>query len=88
MAIKLDDDYRIESDLSSWNLVLERVGKVNPNTGKPSVTRDISYHVNLKHALETYCDACLKSCNSIPEVIEKIKELNTRIEALNLEGLK
>jgi len=88
MTIKIDEFYRIESDLSSWNLVFEKEGEINNRTGKRKMSKEITYHANLKQALQKYCDENLKTCASIAEVVQKIDELNQKIESLNLSNVR
>lgn len=80
--IQLDEYYRIEEDAASWNLIYEKEGEINDKTGKPSISRDASYHANLKQALVVYLDKCLKGSTDIQDVVRRITEAEARIEAV------
>lgn len=88
MSLKIDENYRIEKDVSSWNLMFERIGEVNPKTGKRTVSRNVTYHANIKQALIKYCDEQFESCKTIADVIQKINELTAKIEAMDFGGVK
>ena len=49
-------------------------------TGKPSISRDASYHANLKQALVVYLDKSLKGSTDVQDVIRRITEAEERIE--------
>lgn len=83
--IKIDDDYSLESDTSSWNLVYLKQG-INAKTGKPFTSKEYSYHPNIKEALKKYCDEKLKDCDSIQAIIVGIVKLHATIENLNFGG--
>lgn len=78
--IQLDEFYRIEEDAASWNLIYEKEGEINDKTGKPSISRDASYHANLKQALVVYLDKSLKGSTDAQDVIRRITEAEERIE--------
>lgn len=78
--IQLDKHYRIERDTASWNLVYEKQGEVNPNTGKPKMSRDVTYHANLKQALVTYLDVSLEGSTDVQSVVAAISAAEERIE--------
>lgn len=78
--IQLDEFYRIEEDAVSWNLIYEKEGEINDKTGKPSISRDASYHANLKQALVVYLDKSLKGSTDAQDVIRRITEAEERIE--------
>ncbi len=80
--MKLDEFYTVESDTACWVLTYEKEGDINPNTGKPIITRDVSYHANLKQALVKYLDNCLKPSADIQDVKNRIAEVELRIENL------
>ena len=80
--IQLDEYYRIEEDAASWNLIYEKEGEINAKTGKPSISRDASYHANLKQALVMYLDKSLKGSTDVQDVIQRISEAEARIEAM------
>lgn len=80
--IKLDDYYTIESDASCWSLLYEKQGDINPNTGKPIVSRDASYHANLKQALHKYLDNCLKQPESVQGLMVRLAQVEATINKL------
>lgn len=80
MTITLDKEYRIERDIASWNLVWEKHGAINPTTGKPKISRDMTFHPTLQYALEAYSDKVLGECSSVQEVLEKIAETQELIK--------
>ncbi len=84
--MKLDEFYTVEPDTACWTLTYEKIGDINPKTGKPTITRDASYHANLKQALVKYLDNCLKSSADIQDVKNRITEVEQKIENLNTSG--
>lgn len=85
--IKLDEFYTIEPDISSWNLRYEKVGPERNAKGELKVSKDMTFHPNIKHALETYADKVLKPCKSIGEVLAKIVETQELIRTVVAEQL-
>ncbi len=81
--IQLDENYRIEEDSVSWNLIYEKEGEINPDTGKPIMSRDASYHATLKQALVAYLDKSLKGSTDVQGVIDRIAEAEQRIVGLS-----
>lgn len=77
--IQLDENYRVEKDAASWNLIYEKQGDINPNTGRPSMSRDVTYHANLKQALVTYLDLSLEGSTDVQGVVAAISEAERRI---------
>lgn len=86
MNIQLDENYSIESDAACWTLTYEKEGDINPKTGKPIVSRDASYHANLKQALVKYLDNSLKPCKDAQDVLKRITELEKTIEKVRLSA--
>lgn len=80
--MKLDAFYTVEPDTACWVLTYEKQGEINPNTGKPKVSRDVSYHANLKQALVTYLDKCLEPSTDIQDAINHISATEERINKL------
>lgn len=78
--IRLDDNYRIEEDSCSWNLIYEKEGDINPKTGKPIISRDASYHANLKQALTWYLHLSQSGSETLQDAIRAISEAEKRIE--------
>lgn len=77
--IQLDEHYRVEEDSNSWNLVYEKLGDINPNTGKPIVSSNVSYHANLKQALVCYLNESASGSTELQDVIRHISEAEDRI---------
>lgn len=86
--IVLDDDFHLSKDFSSWNLVYEKKGGVNPTTGKQSVSMNQTYHANLRQALEMYVNQSLKETGSVAELIERLTALETKIEEMEINGVQ
>ena len=78
-VIKLDDDFRIETDIASWNLVYEKTHQEIGRAGKPKVSRNMTFHANLKHALQ--------QADSVESLLEVIKQAESNIEKACL-GIK
>ena len=71
MRIKLDDNWSVESDTSSWNLHYEKEGDINPKTGKPTKTSEVSYHARLVDAFKYYLNEEPKTALNIPQILER-----------------
>lgn len=84
MNIQLDENYSIESDSACWTLTYEKQGAINPKTGKPIISRDASYHANLKQALVKYLDNSLKPSKDAQDVLSRIVEVEKTIEKVRL----
>ena len=80
MRIKLDDNWSVESDTSSWNLHYEKEGEINPKTGKPMMTRNESYHARLVDALKCYLNEVPKSATTIGQVVAEWNKCAERVE--------
>lgn len=81
LVVQLDKHWRIESDARSWNLMYGREGDINPATGKPTQSRDVTYHVSLKYALVAYLEKDMAEANGIPELLERIAQAERNVEA-------
>ena len=85
----LDDDFYIEEDVCSWNLVQklspakdkEGNEKLDEN-GKPVWNTDKSYHPTLGTALSWYLNQCLRGSESLLHVLTRINEAEARIEKI------
>lgn len=75
MIIKLDDNWRIEADSASWNLLYEKVGDINPDTGKPMVSRDVAYYPTLATAFYGYLDKTMKDTLDESKILDEIKRV-------------
>lgn len=80
--IRLDDFYTVDDESACWSLTYRKEGDINPTTGKPSISTDVSYHANLKQALTKYLDESLKGSESLHSVLSRISEVEQRIETL------
>lgn len=79
--IRLDDEYTIEPDTACWALHYRKEGEINPATGKPMLSRDDTYHVNLEMALKAYVDKRLKTdATNVDELLEKLRELHGHVK--------
>lgn len=63
-------------------LQYEKKGDINPKTGKPKTTRDVSYHANLKQALSKYLDESLKPSTELQGVLNRIAQVEQTIQNL------
>jgi hypothetical protein len=81
--MKLDENYRIEQDAANWILIYESEGDVNPKTGKRSISRDVSYHANLRQALTVYLDKNLKGSTDILDVKNRLVEAERKIAKMH-----
>ena len=79
-AIKLDEEYRIETDIASWNLIYEKTHTEKNAKGNFKVSKTILYYPTLKSALEGYLDAYAKESKSVEQLLERIKEAESNIE--------
>ncbi len=84
MKIQIDDNWSVESDASSWNLHFEKIGDINPNTEKPIITRDVSYHVRLKDALKFYLNETMKDATDVKSLIARIELAEANIDKLQV----
>lgn len=80
--MKIDENYSIEPEACSWNLVYQKEGGINKKTGKPTVTSWIQYHSNLRYALEAYLHESLRECAEVSEVLGAIRAAEDRISSL------
>ena len=83
MAIKLDEFYTVEDDTNCWTLTYKKAtGKTSETTGDPTYTVKPTYHANLRQALSKYLDESLKGSSSLDEVLNRITEVEARIESI------
>jgi hypothetical protein len=76
--MKLDENYRIETDAYNYTLVYEC--KKFDQLKKKEIHSKAEWHYpELKHALVKYMNESLKTCESIKEVFLKIDELEKKI---------
>lgn len=79
--MRLDEHNFIEPDIGSWTLVYEKLGEINPETGKPIKTRRVSHHGQLQYALRQFVDESLVECKDIQEVLDKFAELHAKFDS-------
>ena len=80
--MRLDEFYTVEDDGNCWTLTYRKEGDINPKTGKPVISTDASYHMNLKQALVAYLDRCVMGSQTAQDILVRLKEVEQRIEAL------
>lgn len=81
--IIIDENYRIENDVNNFILRYEkRDGTINAKTGKEITSTDEWYFSNIKLALTKYLNESLKTSDSITEVLDEIKRVETLISKL------
>lgn len=80
MKIQLDDNWYVEADATSWNLHYEKEGDINPKTGKPTMTHDVSYHARLVDALKCYLNEVPKSATTVGQLVLEWNKAAERIE--------
>lgn len=81
VVLRLDKHYRIEADARSWNLIYEKYGAINPDTGKPTLSMDTTYHANLKYALISYLEKDMAEANGLPDLLARIELAEQNVEA-------
>lgn len=84
-TIQLNEKFRIEKDTYSWVLIFsEERERENKDTKvkEPFIFEDKWYYPDLKQLLKKYIDLDLKSANSIDELINKLDNINTKIDEL------
>lgn len=80
--MRLDEFYTVEPDASCWTLTYAKSGDINPDTGKPIISRDVSYHANLKQALLKYLDEALKPSTDAQDMVNLICGVEEKVERL------
>ena len=88
-TIKLDENYYI--DISELNFTLsyrreKEVQKKNKETGveelKTVTEKSDWYYPSLKLCLKTYLNESLRSCESIEQVLQRISEVEQKIDKI------
>lgn len=86
--IQLDSEWRIEFDENNVELIWEKevLGK-NKKTGEEKmVTQSKShYYPHVKSALKRYLQEELKDTDSIEQILERINEVETKIDNIKLK---
>jgi hypothetical protein len=79
-TIKLDNQFTVQSDPYCWILTRERFGEINPETGRPRRSHNVSYHPDLRTALSMYLDLCSKASSEVLEVLTRLSTAERNIE--------
>lgn len=80
MKIQIDEHWTVEADTASWNLEYREEGEINPKTGKPTVSSEVSYHARLVDALKAYLNKAPKDATTANEIIEAWDKAVDRVE--------
>lgn len=84
--MQLDEFYTVEKDARCWILTYEKIGPEKNDKGKLVISRDQTYHANLKQALVYYLDNCLKGSTDAQDVINRITEAEKKIDKAVLKN--
>lgn len=85
VKIKLDEDYRIESDSSCWTLVFDKITGKNEKTGEDKRRYETWYYPSLEIGLKGYRDLKLRAgldtdkMISLNDVLKRINDLDASI---------
>lgn len=79
--MQLDEFYTVRDDGNCWTLEYKKEGKLN-NKGVPMISRDSSYHANLKQACIAYMHKTLSGAEDVQTVIDRIELAEKRIEKM------
>ena len=82
--MKLDNNYSLEGEKYQWTLSYESETKTAEN-GKKYTSKDNWYYRSIDDALTKYVDECLKPCESVKEVLQRIAELKETIKENQLK---
>jgi hypothetical protein len=82
MPIVLDEKYHITVEKTQVVLHFYEVGEVNPETEKPTIRTDISYHATLAQAIKKYCAAVSVRGEDINAVARLLQALDLKIDAI------
>lgn len=78
--LKLDNEYDVYADGTSWTLRRTAVNtEVRNNKGEHPKAITYAYHAKLKYALAQYLDECLKPSTSVQDVLTAITDAENRI---------
>ena len=85
--IKLDENYTIDSDAYNWILRYERTYLGKDKEGKPKEQTAIeeSYHASFKQCILKYIDEASKECDSLNAILDKLSEIEIKLNNLNLK---
>ena len=89
--IEIDESYRVMYDGICWHLIHKRAGKRKRadskgrwKVGDPYVVEDKTYYPTLKMALKYYLHDSLSEAESIVDIVDKIDEVENKIDSLNI----
>lgn len=81
MALKLDNEYRIETDENNFILVYESE-QYNEKTDKNYIKKDKSYFPKLSQALDRYLNDCLRPLGDIVQIYNELERIEVLIKTL------
>jgi hypothetical protein len=84
--MKIDSNYTIERD--SYNVILKfyEEGEINPDTGKPVITKVEYYYPSLETALIAYTNKAADYGNDIQTLLDELKTMRNTITSLVRES--
>jgi hypothetical protein len=91
MKWKIDDDYTIETDWYSFSLKKDKIGDINPKTGKPMHTKGQWWFPTIEKCLDWYKQdmlICSKETENVISLLEKIKTTIEGFKAPKLAQIK
>lgn len=74
--MKLDEFYTLEKESIGWHLTRLEYGDINPDTGKPIMSKKDTWHATMRNALVHYVD---ESLNPNKPVLDLLDQLNLLI---------
>lgn len=84
IGIQLDEEFWLHWDACGYHLAYISYGEVNPKTGKPIKSEQISYHATLEQVLKKYADISLKHSESVMDLKARLEELFAKIDAITV----
>jgi hypothetical protein len=84
--MNLGQYHKLTADGNGFTLTYEKEGEVNPATGRPTLTRKITYHSSLEQALSAYVKHCaLLSVEAESQHEELVSLINGLYETIGVE---
>ena len=84
MKWKIDENYSIEKDAHAFSLKYYKIGDINPDTGKPVITKGEWYFPTINMCLKKYVQESLNVCNDAVIIFDRLEALNAKIDNLEL----
>ena len=84
MKWKIDEDFTIATDHYAFALKKAKKGEINPETGKSTISSGEWWFPTLNMCLKKYIQECMKECNDALTILNRLEELNDKIETLEL----